>query len=264
MALAAGLRHPKEKLYGRIVFVIGAIFWSIAVVTFFGYLFNQPAAALLVLLEIGLIGLGLTIAAAFYRAYAFGHFVLLSSQQMPALHAMVEEGATRLGLAQTPRAFVFNSNGVINAFAMRLVGRPYVMLTSSLIDADTDAQVRFVVGHELGHHAAGHLTWWKTILKFPGAFIPLLGPAYHRSRELTADRVGAYLSGDHDASRSALAMLACGSARLNNTLNREAFEAQESMVPALTGWLLKIFSPYPRLTKRVREVASYQSAAARA
>ncbi len=113
------------------------------------------------------------------------------------------------------------------------------------------------MGHELGHHAAGHLSFWKNLLLFPGKLVPLLGAAYHRSRELTCDRVGAYLVQDQDAARSALAMLACGSARLNAQLNRDAFEAQEEMVPGFSGWLLHIFSPYPRLTARVAAVASY-------
>jgi Zn-dependent protease with chaperone function len=37
------------------------------------------------------------------------------------------------------------------------LGSRYVFLTSALVEATNDAQVRFVVGHEIGHHAAGHL-----------------------------------------------------------------------------------------------------------
>ncbi len=52
-------------------------------------------------------------------------------------------------------------------------------------------------------------------------------------------------------------MLACGSARLNARMNANAFSAQENSVPPLTGFLLHIFSGYPRLTRRVKEIEAY-------
>lgn len=132
-----------------------------------------------------------------------------------------------------------------------------VLLTSALIDVQNDAQVDFVIGHELGHHAAGHLSPWKNLLRLPGSFTPFLGAAYHRSRELTADRIGAYCVDNVEAARGGLYMLACGSARLNAAMNVDAFAAQEAMVPGVTGFLLHIFSGYPRLTRRVVEVERY-------
>ena len=132
---------------------------------------------------------------------------------------MVVEGAAAVNLPEVPKTFVFNSGGLINAFALRLIGGRYVWLTSALIDADTDAQVRFVIGHELGHHAAGHIDWRRSLLRFPGYVVPFLGAAYLRSREYTCDRVGAYLAQDLDAARSALQVLACGSIRLNPVMN---------------------------------------------
>jgi hypothetical protein len=52
-------------------------------------------------------------------------------------------------------------------------------------------------------------------------------------------------------------MLACGCGRLNTTLNCDAFEAQERMVPGFSGWLLGIFARYPRTTQRVLAVSEY-------
>jgi len=46
---------------------------------------------------------------------------------------MVAEGAAAVKLPQAPTAFVYNSGGVINAFALRLIGGRYVWLTSALI-----------------------------------------------------------------------------------------------------------------------------------
>ncbi len=250
--LAKQLRHPKERTYGSIMIVIGTVVW-LAVLAFLAYAVFRGSWGLLpvVIFYALLIWLSGLIIAAFFRARAFGHNVLITEQQCAHLHEMLVEGAGQLGLKTVPVAFIYNSSGVINAFARRMLGRPYVFLTSMLLDVDTDAQVRFVIGHELGHHAAGHLDWKKNLLKFPAHFVPFLPQAYSRGRELTADRIGAFLANDLHASRGALQMLACGSARLNPVLNHEAFAAQEAMVPGFFGWLLAIISYYPRTTQRV-------------
>ena len=126
----------------------------------------------------------------FYRAWLFGHAVLIGPAQLPRLHDSLRRGSQKLGLPEPPQAFVYNSNGLMNAFAMRVLGRRMVLLTSALIDVESDRQVDFVVGHELGHHVAGHLGLWRNLLKFPGSVVPFLGPAYHRARALTADPIG--------------------------------------------------------------------------
>jgi Zn-dependent protease with chaperone function len=253
----ASVRHPKEKTYGLATLVVGAALWllvGLAVV-----LGEQPILGLIGLLAYGLVIWGVSTAIqALTRAYMFGHFVMVGPDQFPRIHAMVEEGARRLGLDEVPLAFVYNSNGVMNAFALRLIGRRrYVWLTSALIDADSEEQLRFVIGHELGHHAAGHLEQFPGIVRLPAMVVPFLGAAYSRARELTCDRIGAFLVRDLTVSRTALQMLACGSAKLNAQMNATAFAQQDMMVPPFAGFLLNIFSGYPRLSKRVEEVGRW-------
>jgi len=246
------LRHPKEKVYGAIMTVVGIFGWVfVAFILLVSIATRQLEQALALILYGGAFWLFSLIVRAFTRAYMFGHYVMVGPDQFPHLHKMVVEGSAALGLDEAPATFVYNSHGVMNAMALRLVGRHrYVWLTSALIDADNDEQVRFVVGHELGHHAAGHLDRLNHFLKLPAHFVPLLAQAYSRGRELTCDRVGAMLAGNLVASCSALQMLASGSAKLNQSMNLRGFLAQEQMVPPVAGWLLHIFSHYPRLTRR--------------
>ncbi len=75
--------------------------------------------------------------------------------------------------------------------------------------------MRFVIGHELGHHVAGHLNTIPFLLRLPAYVVPFLGAAYSRGRELTCDRIGASIVQDAEVARTALQMLACGSAKLN-------------------------------------------------
>jgi Zn-dependent protease with chaperone function len=254
--LASGLRTSKEKIYGAAMIVAGVVLWPLIVLGILGLVANpDPRIA-----NVGRIYLiyGLAIAAfywissGFYRANAFGNMVLLGPSQFPELHALVTNAARELGLQTPPRTFLYNSNGLFNAFARRLLGGRFVFLTSALVEASSDEQVRFVIGHELGHHAAGHLNPWLNTLKLPGYVVPFLQPAYSRQREYTCDAIGAHLSDDLPVSRGALMMLGCGCRRVNGAMNCETFMAQETMTPPVFGFLAEIFRSHPRLTRRVK------------
>jgi Zn-dependent protease with chaperone function len=251
------LRHPKEKFYGSMMLIIGPIIWAIVAISMIAALVTNLAVFFTYVGYIVGFGLVTLIAAAVFRAHMYGHYVMIGQSQFPGLHRMVQDGAARLGLDPAPAAFVYNSNGVMNAFARRLFGGRFIFLTSAIVQAETDEQIKFVIGHELGHHAAGHLNFGKNLLKLPAYIVPFLAPAYSRGRELTCDQVGAYLSNDMDACRTALQMLACGCQRLNASLNCEAFEAQDKLVPPFMGWLSLIFARYPRTTQRVIAVSKY-------
>jgi Zn-dependent protease with chaperone function len=251
------IRHSKERIYGPATLCAGAALWALAALLI--VLGKQPLVMLMVMGLYTLLIWGvLTATRALVRAYMFGHHVLVGPDQFPHIHAMVEEGANKLGLEAAPQTFVYNSHGVMNAFALRLLGKTrYIWLTSALIDADNEEQLRFVIGHELGHHIAGHLDEMINLLRLPALMVPFLGAAYSRSRELTCDRIGAYITRDLNVARSALQMLACGSAKLNSQMNGAAFALQDKMVPPLAGLVLKAFSSYPRLTRRVEEVSQW-------
>ena len=255
----ATLRTRGEKAYRTLMILFGILLWSLIGIGV-GAGLSNPKMAPLVYLYGGYalaIWIFILIAAAAYRATAFGNMILLGPKQFAELHAMVVQGSQDIGLPAPPRTFLYNSNGLFNAFARRLMGGRYVFLTSALVEANSDAQVRFVIGHELGHHAAGHLNPWMNTLKLPAHAVPFLGPAYSRSREYTCDNVGAYLSKDFAASRTSLQMLGCGCRRLNQAMSCEAFMEQEAMVPPLFGFLTEIFRSHPRLTRRVAAIRDF-------
>ncbi|AYD00720.1 M48 family metallopeptidase [Neorhizobium sp. NCHU2750] len=253
------VRHPKEKLYGTVMLVIGTLVWAAAIIALVAFaMMHSLAIIAMIVLYIAILWFISFVGRALVRAYMIGHYVMVGEQQFPHLHKMVAEGAAALGMKEAPQAFVYNSSGVMNAMALTLVGRTrYIWLTSQLIDADNDDQIRFVIGHELGHHAAGHLGTAVNLLHLPAYIVPFLAAAYSRGRELTCDRVGFIVCRNLQASRTALQMLACGSAKLNAQMNPTAFEAQEHKVPSIAGFVLHIFSLYPRLTRRVEAVGQF-------
>lgn len=251
-------RTAKEKAYGAVTLALGPPLWALIV---FGLLngLDHPRTASLTAVYIAygiIIAIVYWVSSAAYRASAYGNMILLGPQQLPGLHAMVVEGAAELGLNPPPKAFLYNSNGLLNAYARRLLGGRYVFLTSALVEVESDEQIRFVIGHELGHHAAGHLSTWRNFLRLPAYLIPFLRPAYSRAREYTSDRIGARLAKDRAVPQSALMMLGCGCGRVNRSLSCEAFMAQERMVPPIFGWLTEIVRSHPRLTRRLAALNS--------
>jgi hypothetical protein len=48
--------------------------------------------------------------------------VLLGPKQFSKLYAMVVAGSNEIGLSEPPKTFLYNSNGIFNAFARRLRG----------------------------------------------------------------------------------------------------------------------------------------------
>jgi Zn-dependent protease with chaperone function len=247
-------RHKREKIYQVLMLATGVLLWAILV-----RLFLSPAGLRLlsvVFFYAVAFFVYYLLAPLFYRAHAYGNMILIGPTQFPELHDMVVTASRDIGLPKPPVAFLYNSNGLINAFARRVLGSRYVFLTSALVEATNDAQVRFVVGHEIGHHAAGHLNPWLNFLKLPAHMVPFLPDAYSRSREYTCDTIGAHLARDTVSSCSALQMLGCGCKRLNQSMNCDAFMEQERQVPALFGFLNEIFRSHPRLTRRVRAIAA--------
>ncbi len=244
-------RTNKESIYNYILCSIGALIW--AAIAYFFITVDQKTliATLPIMFYLVAFILFFGIAALLFRANALGNMILISEDQFPHLHYMVIEGAKKLGLASPPEAFLYNSHGLFNAFARQTVGRKYLMLTSSLVEASTDEQVKFVVGHELGHHAAGHLNFIGFWLRFPARVIPFLHKAYSRQCEFTCDKIGYYLSRDVNHSCAAIQMLGCGCQRLNSKMNLAAFENQEHLVPSISGFISEIFRSHPRLTRRV-------------
>lgn len=120
--------------------------------------------------------------------------VRMSPTQFPEGYRMVAEAAAQFGMRNVPDAYVTMGNGVINAFASGHGFRRFVVVHSDLFEVggqgrDRDA-LKFVIGHEVGHLAAGHVSYFRLLFTNLLSLVPLLGPALSRSQEYTADNFG--------------------------------------------------------------------------
>jgi Zn-dependent protease with chaperone function len=95
---------------------------------------------------------------------------------------------------EVPEAYVVLGNGVINAFASGHGFRRYVAVHSDLFEVGGRLKdpetLRFVIGHELGHIAAGHTSYLRTLLGSTANLVPGLGATLSRAQEYTADNFG--------------------------------------------------------------------------
>ena len=242
-------RHGKEKMYFILAVMVSIPVWLFLIPV------ALPFAVFLIPVFISML-----FARQYFKACIFGNSVRVSQDQYPEIHQQIQETAARLGLKKVPNVFVVNQGG-INALALKFVGSKYIILYSSLVDlllsSSQKDQLKMIIAHEMAHHAAGHVSAWKSLLIKPSKFIPFLGGAYRRACELTADRIGMVITRNAEASKNALMMLASGSVSLASKMNLNAFVNQESDIPAIFGFIAELYSSHPRLTKRIMALESF-------
>ena len=103
--------------------------------------------------------------------------------------------------------------------------RPFIVLTTGLVNLHDEEELRFVVGHELGHILSGHAVYRTMLLILiqlaariawmPIGYLGLRGiiwglEEWFRKSELSCDRAGLLAGQDVDAARRALMKLAGG------------------------------------------------------
>jgi Zn-dependent protease with chaperone function len=237
MALDPKLLYRRE----RALFIVGAVFSSLAWLAIVVSLVGLAYAVF--------IGLFVMAAHALFLAYVRGNGLRVSELQLPELHARVQAAAQKLGMAQVPEVYVLQSGGILNAFATKLLSRRYVILYSELVDHCEDPrQLDFVIGHELAHHAAGHVA--RLFFLLPFRMVPLLGAAYSRACEYTCDRAGLFVVEDPEAAMRGLLVLAAGG-KLASRANVGAFATQRLETGGFWMAVWELAASHPFLCKRV-------------
>jgi len=140
-----------------------------------------------------------------FAAYLKTNAVRVSETQLPELFKVVESCCQRLEMTR-PDVYVMQHN-IWNAFATKIWGRRMVVLLSGAVDSillkGNLQQLAWLVGHELGHHRAGHLDFVRKLANVGGWCI-WVRLWYSRRAELTCDRAGLYCAGSLKASQLAL------------------------------------------------------------
>jgi Zn-dependent protease with chaperone function len=235
-------RWPTERILLMLNAVASAGMWFLFFRSIQSIVYIAMSCAFLLLMNIASI------------AAIRGSAVRLSAEQFPDLHARVADLARRMGLRRTPDVFLMQQDGALNAFATRFMRMHMVVLLSDLLEAcgDNAAARDMIIGHELGHIRAGHLrARW---LLMPGSFVPFLGSALSRARELTCDRYGFAAAGDRDGALTGLAILAAGP-KYGPQVNIGALMRQRHDLRSAWMMIGEWLGSHPPLSKRVWALA---------
>ena len=143
----------------------------------------------------------------------------------------VPEPELYVTLDPTPNAFTYGHT------------KPFITLTSGLVDIMSDEELFFIIGHEVGHIKAGHVLY-GTIARNIAAVVELIGQAtlgigallgqgliyalleWFRCAELTADRAALLCVQDLDPAQGTFMKLAGGTIRLAAEMDRDEFVRQ--------------------------------------
>lgn len=162
----------------------------------------------------------------------------LSSRQAASVYRLVEEVSAAAGMP-CPQVFL-DTQPEVNASALGQ-HKPIMVIHSALIDQFSEAQVRAVIAHELGHIRCTH-TFYRTVASgfapvaalassLPGGSLIALVLQWHlfdwfRKSELSADRFSLMVTGDLEAVQGTIIQLAGGSSSVRDELSTDEFRRQ--------------------------------------
>jgi Zn-dependent protease with chaperone function len=160
--------------------------------------------------------------------------------------------------------------------------RPFVTVTSGLVDLMTDEELFFVIGHEVGHIKAGHVLY-GTMARNIAAVVALLGQVtlgigsllaqglvlalyeWYRCAELTSDRAALLCVQDLEPARDTFMKLAGGTTRLAAEMDRDEFlrqvaqyeEVDRSTLDRAYKILLTVGRTHPFALARAKELETW-------
>lgn len=143
----------------------------------------------------------------------------VNEKNYPEINEIVNECSAKLNIKR-PYVIISNSISGINAMTFGSDEEPYIALSSLLTRIMSNNQLRFIIGHECGHIAMGHVVY-HSVANAAGQlsqYIPVIGPfinqtisiplnAWSRRSEITADRAGLICCGDCALAKKTLLQL---------------------------------------------------------
>jgi Zn-dependent protease with chaperone function len=203
--------------------------------------------------------------------------IRLGRDQLPGLYAFLAPLCETLGVEELPELYL-EQTPAVNAYTQgdSIVS---ITLTTGLVEAMTDLQIRAVLAHEVAHVACHHvlyhtlgdllLTAGSDLLGLGGLLTaPLRLPLYQwlRMSELSCDRAAALCLGDPQPMLEALMILAGGKESRFGPLNLESYirqaetyakETDESLLSKGLQYISVVGQTHPFLSMRVSELLAF-------
>ncbi len=165
--------------------------------------------------------------------------VHVSERQFPEIHRLYSDVLETLDAPERYPLFV-SQTPVVNAGAYGM-DRPFIILNSGSIRLlDDEDELRFLLGHELGHIMSGHVlyrTMTVILIQLAQLGFPVVGLAaravlmalleWSRKAELSSDRAGVLAAQDPEAAMRTMMKLAGGGTNEETDLSEFLVQADE-------------------------------------
>lgn len=181
----------------------------------------------------------------------------ITEHNFPEVYALIRRYAVRLNMKQVPKAYVMQSNGVLNAFSSFLFRKQYIEINAEIFEVayrefhDMDA-LGFVIAHEMAHIYYGHATLRYHLLIWFTMGFPLLGAIASRTREYSADRLAQKVSGTDGVEAMFMLMV---DRHLYKMVDREDYLEEAAGQKGFFLWLVNLLADHPVLCKRIRALS---------
>jgi uncharacterized tellurite resistance protein B-like protein len=188
------------------------------------------------------------------RTRLLGGAVMVEHGVLPHLASAVDDIQRELPRVGAIECFVYDQPNV-NAFVTRGRTRTLVAVSSGAVNHLDADELKFVLGHELGHALCEHIQISTVHLVEQENVLPasvMRLHAWHRAAEISADRAGLVLCGSLDAAARALFKAASGIVNPNVVVSPARFAAQwhrllEEVIDDGERDLWQLAHPFPAL-----------------
>jgi Zn-dependent protease with chaperone function len=249
-------RYPNET----------AIFWATIILLFIAFLISAGTTICLIPVAMAIF---IVIA---YITNQNAHRALLqqgvrvSEERLPSVAALAQDCVNRL--KPDPVDIIIIPQRQLNAYTFGLSNPKVVVLFDALFKVMDGDEMRFILGHELGHVALGH-TWLNTLLGGMAGVPPSMGAAvlftfsfrwWNRACEVSADRAGILACGNPRKAISALIKLEAGGGATLEQLEG-ALKVIEEQDDLLVNVLAETLSSHPMTVHRIEKIKQWAGTA---
>ena len=211
----------------------------------------------------------------YYRGENLGELVQVNETNFPEVYNSFLDVVNTVKI-KTPELYIYNSPWM-NAYTYGEY-RTFVALSSSIIEAMTQEELRSIMAHECGHILCKH-TYYKTVLAILEEFGEKIGfitrttvapiviaiRAWDRRSELSADRCAAAVVGER-IFQSATLKMASGMKEIKGDPYQLVNQAKEYEKLASRSWLDRIsqgyriaFKTHPQMCHRALEIDRWKN-----
>ena len=186
----------------------------------------------------------------------------VSPLQTPKMAALVEDCAQKLQPGMVETYLVRKDQ--MNAYTFGISEPKALVVYTPLVSVMSPGELKFIIGHEMGHVALGH-TWLNTIVGGLAGIPAPFGAAvvlfaafrwWNRMCEFSADRAGLLACGNLNLAVSALVRLVAPEVRSQQEFEHAlaVLDAQDDQV---RNRLMEVFRSHPMLIRRIEKLQEY-------